>query len=161
MNCRTLVLFGTLFLHVCVCGISWGDVIQFGGDEDAFEIEFVRIESLGNAPDVMSVPGGPIEGDPRDQLGAVDYPYLIGKHEISRDNIIKVDAASAIDGTGGNLNLSMFMDAIGGAYSSPDQPANTTWIDAARFVNWLNTSTGLPPPTDFVCNQGMTSMSTP
>ena len=97
----------------------------FGSAADSFEIEFVAIGSPGNPPDVNPNPAG-----------SVPYKYRIGKYEISEQMI---DKANALGGLG------ITKDTRG-----PDKPAmSVTWYEAARFVNWLNTSTGSFPAYKF------------
>lgn len=97
----------------------------FGSGANSFEIEFVTIGSPGNPPDANPNPAG-----------AVPYTYRIGKFEVSER---MVDAANALGGLG------ITQDARG-----PDYPATSvTWFEAARFVNWLNTSTGNAPAYKF------------
>ena len=65
----------------------------------------------------------------------------IGKYEISEDMINKAN-------TLGGLLLTK--DTRGA-----DKPATSiTWNEAARFVNWLNTSTGSPPAYKFAVQPG-------
>ncbi len=94
----------------------------FGSGLDEFSIEFVTVGDIGNAPDTT--------GDPNpDSPGSVSYSYRIGKYEISEDMIAKVD----------NLGG----PSIQGSSRGPDKPVSLiTWLEAASFVNWLNTSTG-------------------
>jgi hypothetical protein len=90
----------------------------FGSGLNAFEIEFVKIGAAGNPPDANPNPAG-----------AVPYEYRIGKYEVSEQMIEK---ANALGGVG------ITLDDRG-----PDFPATSvTWYEAARFVNWLNESTG-------------------
>jgi formylglycine-generating enzyme required for sulfatase activity len=90
----------------------------FGSGLNAFEIEFVKIGAAGNPPDANPNPAG-----------AVPYEYRIGKYEVSEQMIEK---ANAVGGVG------ITLDDRG-----PDFPATSvTWYEAARFVNWLNESTG-------------------
>ncbi|RIK71464.1 MAG: hypothetical protein DCC67_20305, partial [Planctomycetota bacterium] len=64
------------------------------------------------------------------------YAYRIGKYEVSERMI---DVANALGGLG------VTQDARG-----PDYPATSvTWFEAARFVNWLNASTGHAPAYKF------------
>lgn len=92
----------------------------FGGGAIAFEIEFVTIGQPRNALDATGNPSS---------AGSVNYSYRMGKYEISERVIEK---ASSLGGLG------ITKDARG-----PDKPAtNVDWFEAARFVNWLNTSTG-------------------
>ena len=97
----------------------------FGSDANAFNIDFVTIDHPGNPPDANPNPAG-----------AVDYTYRIGKYEISEQMIDKAN-------TLGSLGITK--DARG-----PDYPATSvTWYEAARFVNWLDTSTGSVPAYKF------------
>lgn len=109
-----------------VMGVARGDV--FGSGADSFEIEFVTIGSPGNPADLSG--GG---------LGAATYEYRIGKYEISEDMI---DKANALGGLGITKDI-----------RGPNKPATSvTWFDAARFVNWLNTSSGNVPAYKFDAN---------
>jgi len=68
--------------------------------------------------------------------GAVGYPYRIGVNEVSRGMI---DVYNTLSG-GPTLTMND-MRSFGGNGSS--RPATgLSWNEAARFVNWLNTSTG-------------------
>jgi sulfatase modifying factor 1 len=97
----------------------------FGSGANQFTIPFVTVGHAGNAPDENPNPAG-----------AVPYAYRIGKYEISERMI---DAANAAGGLG------LTKDTRG-----PDFPAtNVTWYEAARFVNWLNTSSGSAPAYKF------------
>lgn len=103
----------------------------FGSGANQFEIGFTTIGNPGNAPDPT--------GQPR-PAGSVDYVYRIGTCEITRGMITKANAPLAVGG--GNLGLTMYdMWNFGGNGAS--RPATgLTWYEAAKFVNWLNTSTG-------------------
>ena len=100
---------------------------SFGSGENAFEIELVTVGDPGNLADTTGVPN---------PAGSVPYTYRIGKYEISEQMINKANAASAEAGD----PLGITIDERG-----PDKPATrASWFEAARFVNWLNTSTGCP-----------------
>jgi len=61
--------------------------------------------------------------------GGVDYDYRMGTYEVSEDMITKAN-------TVGGLGITK--DTRG-----TDRPAtNVSWNEAARFVNWMNTSNG-------------------
>lgn len=99
----------------------------FGG---LLEIEFVTIGSPGNRPDDTG-------------YGAVGYEYRISKYEMSRLNIQLYNALSE----GPELTL---QDQSSTNSNGPNRPATgVSWNEAARFVNWLNTSTGNPPAYKF------------
>jgi sulfatase modifying factor 1 len=99
----------------------------------AFNIEFVSIESPGNAPDATG-------------YGAVGHDYRISKHEVSREMVTAYNSLSGgaqitmanMAGYGGNNNNDRSFPATG-----------VSWNEAARFVNWLNTSSGYSPAYKF------------
>jgi sulfatase modifying factor 1 len=104
----------------------------FGSGANTFNIEFVTIRNPGNAADTT--------GDPN-PAGSVPYTYRIGQFEISEQMINKANAEAG---------LGITKDARG-----PDKPATSvTWNEAARFVNWLNTSSGSPPAYKFAFQPG-------
>ena len=112
----------------------------FGSGANQFSIEFVEIGNPGNAPDTTRY---------SNLVGRVDYIYKLGKYEISRDQVNKAN-------TGGSLGITLF-DVRSTYMSSPtvtpptgevwtdgvNRPATAiSWYEAARFVNYLNTSQG-------------------
>lgn len=106
-----------------VVGASLAVADTFGTGENVFEIEFVLIEEPGNPADT--------EGHPN-PAGSVNYIYRIGKYEISEAQMRKAIAE-------GNLAINL-------STRGPGKPATSiSWLEAAIFVNWLNTSTGYPP----------------
>jgi sulfatase-modifying factor enzyme 1 len=105
---------------------------SFGSGENAFEIEFVTVGDPGNPADTTGVPN---------PAGSVPYTYRIGKYEISEQMINKANAVSAEAGD----PLGITIDERG-----PDKPATrASWFEAAKFVNWLNTSKGSTPAYKF------------
>lgn len=99
----------------------------FGTGANAFTIDFVPIGSPGNAADTTGSPN---------PAGAVGYNYRMGKYEVSEAMINKFNASQG---------LKISKDTRG-----PNKPATSvTWNQAARFVNWLNTSTGGFPAYKF------------
>jgi hypothetical protein len=124
MPTRAGVLLLVLFLWSGpVVHSSFADT--FGSGANSFEIEFVTIGSPGNPPDANPNPAG-----------AATYEYRIGKYEISEQMI---DKANALGGLG------ITKDTRG-----PDKPSTSvSWFEAARFVNWLNTSTDNTPAYKF------------
>ena len=105
-------------------------VVSFGSGTNQFNMEFVTIGNPGNAPDTRSS-SRPLSAT----LGSVGYTYGIGKFEVRRDMITKFNASQS-------LKISIEdMTSYGG--NGPNKPATgISWNEAARFVNWLNTSTG-------------------
>ena len=98
----------------------------FGIGANQFSIDFVEIGNPGNEADTTGYPN---------PVGRVDYVYNLGKYEISRDMIIKANAA-------GGLGITLQdMTSYGG--NGANRPATgISWYEAARFGNWLNTSRG-------------------
>ena len=114
------VAAGALATVASMAAPSFGGVVSFGTGANTFTMDFVTIGNPGNLPDT---PGNP------NPAGAVGYEYGIGKFEVSEDMIEKFNASQS---------LQITKDTRGTA-----KPAtNVTWNEAARFVNWLNTSTG-------------------
>ena len=110
---------------------------SFGAGANQFDIEFVTIGNPGNAADTTGSPN---------PAGSVDYVYNIGKYEVSRDMVEKASAE-------GDLGLTM--NLAGGATGPPEWPATgVSWNEAARFVNWLNTSEGFSPAYRFATQPG-------
>jgi formylglycine-generating enzyme required for sulfatase activity len=118
------VAAGALATVASISAPSFAAVVSFGSGGNSFSMEFVTIGNPNNAPDTT--------GDPN-PAGAVGYTYGIGKFEVSEDMIDKYNSAF------GNANsLTITKDSRGA-----NKPATgVSWNEAARFVNWLNTSTG-------------------
>ncbi len=92
----------------------------FGSGANSFSIDFVEI---GNPGTTLS------DGS------TVAYTYNMGKFEITRDQIEKANAAGSLGITLQN------MTSYGG--NGLNRPATgISWNEAARFVNYLNTSQG-------------------
>lgn len=95
----------------------------FGSGANTFTLDFVNIGNAGNAADNTG-------------YGSVGYNYRMGKYEVSRGMIDAYNALSA----GPSLSM-QDMTSYGG--NGADKPATgISWNEAARFVNWLNTSSG-------------------
>jgi hypothetical protein len=119
-------ILSVIALQILLLSVSArGDT--FGSGANAFNIDFVTIGNPGNAADTT--------GDPN-PAGSVPYTYRIGKFEISEEMI---DKANAVGG------LAIIHDIRGA-----EKPATSmSWYDAAKFVNWLNTSIGAQPAYRF------------
>jgi formylglycine-generating enzyme len=98
----------------------------FGSGANQFTMEFVTIGNPGNVADTTGSPN---------PAGSVAYTYNLGKYEVSRDQIIKANAA-------GSLGITLEdMSSYGG--NGLLRPATgISYYEAAKYVNWLNTSTG-------------------
>jgi sulfatase modifying factor 1 len=100
---------------------SFAGTVTFGSIGNQFTMDFVTIGNPNNAPDTTGIPS---------LAGSVGYAYGIGKYEVSEDMIDKYNLL--------NPTLQITKDTRG-----PSKPATSvSWNEAARFVNWLNTSTG-------------------
>jgi formylglycine-generating enzyme required for sulfatase activity len=118
------VAAGALATVASLAAPSCAAVVSFGTGSNQFNMTFVTIGNAGNAADTT---GDPIPA------GAVGYTYGIAKFEVSEDMITKYNADF---GTANNLVITK--DTRG-----TNKPATSvSWNEAARFVNWLNTSTG-------------------
>ncbi len=99
---------------------------SFGTGDNAFTMDFVRIGNPGNAADTTGSPN---------PAGSVAYSYNLGMYEVSRAQVDKANSA-------GSLGIMMYdMSSFGG--NGVNKPATgINWLEAAKYVNWLNTSTG-------------------
>jgi hypothetical protein len=132
---KAVTSFVILPLALSCASIALADM--FGSGANQFDIEFVRIGNPGNAPDTASDPDPPAPNP----AGSVAYAYRMGKYEISEDMIDKANAEGG---------LGITKDTRGA-----DKPATSvSWNEAARFVNWLNTSTGSTPAYKFAIQPG-------
>jgi formylglycine-generating enzyme len=125
---RSLVGSITTVALAGMASSSLGGIVTFGSGSNQFNMEFVTIGNPGNAPDTT--------GDPN-PAGRVDYTYDIGKFEVSRDLVTKYNSNSGV--------VAITLDPMSGISGGTgvNRPATgITWNEAARFVNWLNTSTG-------------------
>ena len=131
-------LFLFLLLLVMGIGVQAQTITtdNFGSGSDIFSIDFVEIGNPGNAADTSGNPN---------PAGAVAYTYHLGKYEISREVIAKANA-------GGGLGITLAdLSTYGG--NAVERPATgISWNEAAKFVNWLNTSTGRSAAYKFDAN---------
>jgi formylglycine-generating enzyme required for sulfatase activity len=104
--------------------------VGFGNGNSAFEIEFVPIGNAGNIADTNGVPN---------PVGSVSYEYQIGKYEVTRGMIESYNTAYGED-NGQTITLSDMTSRGGNGLNRP--AVGISWNEAARFVNWLNTSQG-------------------
>jgi formylglycine-generating enzyme required for sulfatase activity len=110
----------------------------FGSGANTFSIDFVPIGNPGNAADTTGNPN---------PAGSVAYGYRMGKFEVSREMVNKANGA-------GGLGITLAdMTPFGG--NGVNRPATgVSWNEAARFVNWLNTSQGFTPAYKFTTQPG-------
>ena len=105
----------------------------FGTSGNEFTIDFVNIGNTGNAADTTG-------------YGAVPYEYRASTYEITQNAITKATASGLVGVTAG-------------AWTGNQPAANINWYDAAAFVNWLNTSTGMTPAYDLAWDGSAWSMT--
>ena len=98
----------------------------FGSGANQFTMEFVTIGNPNNVPDTTGVPN---------PVGSVAYVYNIGKYEVSREQIDKANAA-------GSLGITLQNMSSYGGNGLLKPATGISWYEAAKYVNWLNTSTG-------------------
>jgi formylglycine-generating enzyme required for sulfatase activity len=120
---RLSVAAGALATVASMAAQSFAGVVTFGSGTNAFQMEFVTIGNPNNAADTTGTPN---------PAGAVAYEYGIGKFEVSEDMIDKYNASQP----GGILQITK------DTRSAAKPATKVSWNEAARFVNWLNTSTG-------------------
>jgi sulfatase modifying factor 1 len=109
---------------------SHAGIVTFGTGANQFQMEFVTIGNPGNAPDTTGT---------LNPAGSVGYTYRIGKFEVSENMINKFNASQS---------LQITKDTRGA-----NKPATSVSLnEAARFVNWLNTSTGYAAAYKFTNN---------
>ena len=115
------------FAAILFCRDTHGAIITFGSGGNTFDMTFVEIGSPNNADDTTGAPS---------PAGKVEYTYQMGKYEVSEDMIEKFNASQSLEIT---------KDTRG-----TNKPATSvTWNEAARFVNWLNTSQGFQAAYNF------------
>lgn len=118
------------------------DIVTFASGENQFQIEFVPIKHTSNRADTLGNPN---------PVGAVRYNYYMGKYEISRSAVTRANNAWA---------LGITLDAMQGINdgTNPNKPATgVSWIEAAKFVNQLNTSRGFQAAYNFNSNGQLTT----
>ena len=124
------VAAGALVTVASLASPGYAGIVTFGSDGNTFNMEFVTIGNPNNGADTTGAPN---------PAGAVGYTYVIGKFEVSRDMIDKYNATS------GTVKISLYDLSSGftAGGNGPNRPATgISWNEAARFVNWLNTSKG-------------------
>jgi formylglycine-generating enzyme len=98
----------------------------FGTGANEFTMDFVTIGNPGNAGDTTAN---------LNPLGSVAYTYNLAKYEVSRGQFEKADSA-------GSLGITMHDMSDYGGNGLLKPATGVSWYEAAKFVNWLNTSTG-------------------
>jgi sulfatase modifying factor 1 len=132
IDCRRGAEFSLLIATLFCVSTNSASADGFGSGANAFEIRFVTIGELNNAPDTTGTPN---------PVGSVSYAYRMAMFEVSEDMINKANALGILRITQDSRNV--------------DKPATSvSWNEAARFVNWLNTSSGGVPAYKFATQPG-------
>ena len=138
-NPRTAAVAFGLALGVMGTGTAQADT--FGSGANQFTIDFVTVGDPGN-PNDSGTTGGHFSPH-----GGVATEFRISTYAVSRDMLPKANAA-------GGLGITLAdMTSYGG--NGANLPATgVSWNEAARFVNWLNTSSGYSPAYKFILQPG-------
>jgi sulfatase modifying factor 1 len=121
-GCATIV--GSIFMMV---NSSSAGTITFGSGANQFNMEFVTIGNPGNTADNTGIPN---------PAGSVGYSYGIAKYEVSEQMVQVYNNLGPVP--------------INSSSRGPNKPVTSiSWNEAARFVNWLNTSKGFTPAYKF------------
>ncbi len=109
---------------------------NFSWPLNSFSMEFVRVGNPGNlAKETVHWGQSFFYPDYINQGGAVGYTYDIGKTEVSRVMVEKVNAES--------FAMITMQDLSGLGGNGPNRPATgLSWYEAASFVNELNRAQG-------------------
>ncbi len=119
----------------------------FGSGSNAFTVDFVAVGDAGNPADSGTT------GSSFSPYGAVSYDFRMGTTEISRESVTKANV-------GGNLGISLTsVPFFQRGNAGPDPAMGVSWNEAARFVNYLNTSTGATAAYKFALQPGDTGYS--
>lgn len=92
----------------------------FGTGANQFTMEFVEVGNPGNADDSTG-------------FGGVDYAFGIAKHEVTIEQFTKARAAD------GNKFGDGDEDFWNGSQGDQAPATMCSWLDAAKFANWLTT----------------------
>jgi hypothetical protein len=121
------ILLLTTLLALGYQGASAESLLEtFGTGANAFTMDFVTI---GNPNNVADTTGNP------NPAGSVAYTYNLGMYEVSRDQITKANSAGSL-----GITLQDMTNYGGNGLLKP--ATGISYYEAAKYVNWLNTSTG-------------------
>ena len=127
------VAAGALATVAGMAAQGYAGIVTFGSEGNTFNMEFVTIGNPNNAADATGKPN---------PAGSVGYTYGIGKFEVSEDMITKFNASQSLQITKSTRGLA--------------KPAtDVSWNEAARFVNWLNTSQNFAKAYKFADGSGV------
>ena len=123
-----------LIVSLSLVSAAWADV--FGSGEHSLTIDFVTISGSTN---------------PTSGYGVVNKDYRIGKFEVTNEQWDSFKANLGVPVTGSPPEV-YDLDSTWTGANIPI--SNTSWYEAAQFINWLNTSTGHHAAYKFTGTQG-------
>ena len=138
----------TALTALCFAGlaVTSAHADNFGSGGNQFIIDFVTIGDPGNPVDTGTT------GSYFSSYGAVGYTFRMGTYEVSRDMITKANAT--VGSGGGGLGITLQDMASFGGNIGTRPATGVNWNEAARFVNWLNTSQSYAPAYKFTLQPG-------
>ena len=136
-----------------VKGVGTGFILNDDGqllDETLVVPETVLVGDFGNPPQGVVERADSGEALFQRIAGSVNYPYRIGKNEQTvGDYVTFLNAVAKTDPYGlFNSSMAITRTGLSGSYryvpaSSPNLPiVGVTWMNAARFANWMNNGQG-------------------
>jgi len=135
---QRLILLAVVLVSLTDTSFAQGLLQTFGSGTGQFTLEFVAIGNPGNTADSSGAPN---------PAGSVAYTYNLAKYEVSRDIITKANLAGGL--------LVPLADMAYFDAARPAAPATgMSWNQAARFVNYLNTSKGYQAAYNFTTGGG-------
>jgi len=118
---------GTAMMAAALVAVgSAADTVVFGSGINQFSMDFVDIGNTGVGGDTANTVNG---ANP----GAVNYNYKMGTYEVTIDQFAKANAEAL--GTLGNGDENPYSLGVNGPAS------NTSWLEAAKFANYLTSGT--------------------
>jgi len=138
---RTILLIASILTYASC--VVWADT--FGEGANQFEIDFVTISG-----DASSANGTNIGLYKPEGFADPSYSYRMGTYEITNGQWTKfLDSYGSVNGSPSNA----YNDNP--QWAAPYAPChNVSWLEAAQFVNWLNTSNGHAPAYKFTGTKG-------
>lgn len=134
------------FCLICQQQGLMAEMITFGTGPDEFSIDFLEVGNPNNL------------GSNANDLGKVDYTYKISKYEISTA-ILQAFNANAASYSGVDYDPVPITFKNWGTGNESLPGADVTWLEAARFVNYLNESEGFQAAYNFANSSVTTNIS--
>jgi hypothetical protein len=130
----TLNEYSITIFRVINNNIPYNGFAQNYNNDDALLVDdstekYVKVGDIDNPPNIADV----------NAYGSVSYEFNIAKYELRESELALYNADPA--------NSAMQITPV--ALLGDDKPAQITWNNAARYVNWLNTRKGYQPAYKF------------